>query len=243
MVAGTGHLLRLLLLCAACVAAPLALAQDAGPNLNGYASLSTAYWKRGFSQNNHASAQVGIDFEHHTGFYVGAWAASVDFAREYSAAEPRDIEADIYFGFNKRHEQWSWNVGLGHYLYPGTAVNYDYNEVSATFGFRDRLFYTAAYSDSYYGVWRASLNQEVSFAYPLRGNIEIGGGIGKFSISNNVLDVTYWNAGVSKLIRRVAVDVRYYSSDYPRVAYWGDPDANHLVLSVSYALGGRRPKI
>jgi uncharacterized protein (TIGR02001 family) len=232
-----------LLTCAACVGAPLAFAQEAGPNLNGYATVSTAYWKRGFSQNNHGSAQVGIDYEHHTGFYAGGWAANVDFAQEYSAAEPRRVEADIYAGYHKRHEQWSWNVGLGHYLYPGTAVDYDYNEVSATFGFRDRLFYTAAYSDKYYGIWRASLSQELSLTYPLRGNLEIGGGVGKFGISNNVLDVTYWNVGVSKLVRRVAFDLRYYDGNYPWVGYWGDPNANHFVLSVSYALGGRRPKI
>ena len=87
------------------------------------------------------------------------------------------------------------------------------------------------------------LNQEVSFTYPLRGNLEVGGGVGKFSIANNVLDVTYWNVGVSKLVGRVALDMRYYDSNYPWLAYWGDPNANHFVLSVSYALGGRRPKI
>ena len=239
----TGHCVRLLLTLAACAAAPLTFAQEAGPNLNGYATLSTAYWKRGFAQNDSASAQLGIDYEHHTGFYVGAWAANVDFAREYSYERPRDVEADIYGGFHKRHEQWSWNVGLGHYLYPGTEINYDYNEVTATVGFRDRVFYTAAYSDSYYRVWRSSLNQEVSVAFPLRGNVEIGGSVGKFRISNDVLDVTYWNVGASKLVRRLAIDVRYYDSNYSSVGYLGDPDANHFVLSVSYALGGQRPRI
>jgi uncharacterized protein (TIGR02001 family) len=243
LVVVTRHFVRFLLTLAACVAAPLAAAQQAGPNLNGYATLATAYWKRGFSQNNGTSAQLGIDFEHHTGFYVGAWAANIDFEREYSADEPRRFEADIYAGYHKRHEQWSWNVGLGHYLYPGTAINYDYNELSATFGFRDRLFYTAAYSDSYYGGPRSSLNQEVSLAYPLRGNVEIGGAVGKFRIDGGVLDVTYWNVGVSKLVRRLAIDLRYYDSNYQWLSYWGDPNRNHFVLSVSYALGGRRPKI
>jgi uncharacterized protein (TIGR02001 family) len=225
------------------MAAPLAFAQQDVPNLNGYATLSTAYWKRGFAQNNSASAQLGIDFEHRNGFYVGAWATNVDFAREYSQDEPRRVEADLYAGYHKRHEQWSWNVGLGHYLYPATAINYNYNELSATFGFRDRLFYSAAYSDSYYALGRASLNQEVSFTYPLRGNVEIGGGVGKFRINGDVLDVTYWNVGVSKLVRRVAFDLRYYDSSYQWLSYWGDPNANHFVLSVSYALGSRRPRL
>ncbi len=239
---GTGRVVRFLLTLAACTAAPLVFAQDAAPNLNGYATLSTGYWKRGFAQNNHASAQLGVDFEHHTGFYVGGWAANVDFEQEYRQDEPRRVEADIYAGYHKRREQWSWNVGLGHYLYPGTAVNYDYDELSATFGFRDRLFYTAAYSDAYYGRW-ASLNQEISFTYPLRGNVEIGAGLGNFKVKGGVLDVTYWNVGVSKLVRRVAFDVRYYDSNNRWLSYWGDPNRNPFVLSVSYALGSRRPKI
>ena len=225
------------------MAAPLAFAQQSAPHLNGYVTLATAYWKRGFAQNVGASAQAGIDFEHRTGFYAGGWVANVDFAREYNWDRPRHLETDIYAGYHKRQEQWSWNVGLGHYLYPGTAINYDYNELSATFGFRDRLFYTAAYSDSYYGGARSSLNHEVSLVYPLRGNLEIGGAVGKFRINGGVLDVTYWNIGVSKLVRRAAIDLRYYDSNYQWLSYWGDPNTNHFVLSVSYALGSRRPKI
>jgi uncharacterized protein (TIGR02001 family) len=231
-----------LLTLAACTAAPCAFAQQATPNLNGYVTLATAYWKRGLAQNEGASAQAGIDFEHRSGFYAGGWVANVDFAREYNQNEPRRVEADIYTGYHKRQQQWSWNVGLGHYVYPGTAVNYDYNEVSATFGIRERFFYTAAYADSYYGLWRSSFNQEVSVAFPLRGNFEIGAAAGKFKVSGNVLDVTYWNVGVSKLVRRLAIDVRYYDGNYPSVSYFGDPDGNHLVLSLSYALGGRRPR-
>jgi len=240
---GTGPLIRSLLALALCTAAPYAFAQQPAPNVNGYLTLSTAYWKRGLAQNQGPSAQAGIDYEHRNGFYAGGWLANVDFAREYNQDEPRRIEADIYAGYHKRQQQWSWNVGLGHYVYPGTAVNYDYNEVSATFGIRERFFYTAAYADSYYGLWRSSLNHEVSLAFPLRGNFEIGAAVGKFKVGGDVLDLTYWNVGVSKLVRRLAIDLRYYDGNYPSVSYFGDPNANKLVLSLSYALGNRRPKI
>jgi uncharacterized protein (TIGR02001 family) len=239
----TGRFVRLSLALAACMAASAAFAQQSTPNLNGYVTLATGYWKRGLAQNQGPSAQAGIDFEHRNGFYAGGWVANVDFAREYNWDQPRHLEADIYTGYHKRQQQWSWNVGLGHYLYPGTAVNYDYNELSATFGIRDRFFYTAAYTGSYYGLWRSALNQEVSLAFPLRGNVEIGAAVGKFRVGGDALDVTYWNVGASKLLRRLAIDVRYYDGNYPSVSYFGDPDANHLVLSVSYALGNRRPRI
>jgi len=167
---GTGHFVRFLPALAACAAAPLAFAQEAGPNLNGYATLSTANWKHGFAQNKGASAQLGIDFEHPTGFYAGGWAANVDFAQEYSqeesrvASRPTSTPATTSGASNGRGTLASATICI-----PGAAVNYDYNEVSATFGFRDRVFYTAAYSDAYYGRWRASLNQEVSFTYPFAG--------------------------------------------------------------------------
>jgi uncharacterized protein (TIGR02001 family) len=227
---------------AACTAASCALAQRAVPNLNGYVTLATGYWKRGLAQNEGPSAQLGIDYEHRSGFYAGGWAANVDFAREYRSDSQRHVEADIYAGFHRREGQWSWNVGLGHYVYPHTAIDYDYDEVSGTIGFRERFFYTAAYSDSYYAGASAALDQQVSLAFPLRGNVEIGAALGKFRVTGDVLNVTYWNVGVSKLVRRLAVDVRYYDGNYRYVSYFGDPDANRLVLSLSYALGGRRPR-
>ncbi|HVY66385.1 MAG TPA: TorF family putative porin [Gammaproteobacteria bacterium] len=226
-----------------CGAAPVASAQPSAPNLNGYVTLSTGYWKRGLAQNDGRTAQLGIDYEHHSGFYVGAWAANVDFAREYSEQQPRRIEADVYGGFHRQRGQWSWNVGLAHYAYPHTAVDYDYSEVNGTVGYRDRLFYSAAYSDSYYGLPRSSLNQEVSLAFPLRWNLEIGAAAGAFRVRGDALDVTYWNVGVSKLVRRLAIDVRYYDGNHTQVGYFGDPHANHVVLSLSYALRGPRPRI
>jgi uncharacterized protein (TIGR02001 family) len=234
---------RWVLVTAVLGSATASFAQNVAPNLNGYVTLASAYWKRGLAQNDGASARLGVDFDHHTGFYVGAWAENVDFAYEYSQEQPRDLEADIYAGYRRRHEQWSWNVGLGQYLYPGTAIDYDYRELSATVGFRDRVFYSASYSDSYYAGPHASLNQQVSIAFPLRGDFEVGAALGRFEIAGNVLDVTHWNVGVSKLVRRLAFDLRYYDGDYPRVSYLGDPDANHLVLSITYALRRQKPRI
>lgn len=239
---GTVRLATLLALPIACTAAPDAHAQSSQQDLRGYVTLASGYWKRGLAQNEGASAQIGIDFTHHTGFYVGAGAANVDFDLEYSASEPRRIEANVYVGYQKRREQWSWNVGLGRYLYPGAAIDYDYNEVTGTVGFRQRLFYTAGYSGAYYGGRHSALNQEVSLVFPLRGNMEIGGAVGKFRIAGDVLDITYWNAGATKLLRRWAFDMRYYDGDSPRISYYGDPDARHVVLSVSYAFGGRKPR-
>ena len=218
-------------------------AQDGSPSLNGYVTLGSGYLNRGLSQNDGLSLQLGIDYQHQSGVFAGAWAANVDYALEYSYEQPREIEADAYVGYHRRGEDLSWTFMLGRYLYPDTAIPYNYNELSATVGYRDRFFYTASYSDDFYALGRSALNQEISFALPLRGDLEIGAAFGRFALDGTRVDYTHWNIGVSKLVRRVVVDLRYYESGYDWLSYLGDPSANHYVLSVSYALRGKRPRI
>ncbi len=233
---GIGRAVSFGVLAALLAGAEVGNAQEAAPRLSGYLTLASGYWKHGLSQNDGASLQLGVDYQHQSGFFVGGGAASVEFAREYSTAQPRDIEANVYAGFSRRHPRWSWNAGLGRYAYPGAARDYAYNDVSATLGFRDRVFYTAAYSNDYYGWGNASLDQALSAVVPLRGDFEISAAVGKFRIEYTELNITHWNVGMSKLVQKFAVDLRYYDGDYAWQNYYGDPHANHYVLSVSYGL-------
>jgi uncharacterized protein (TIGR02001 family) len=217
-------------------------AQDASP-LNGYVTLANGYWNRGLSQNEGLSVQAGIDYQLPSGWFAGAWAANVDYAIETERRQPRELEADLYGGYHARGADWSWTVTLGRYLYPDSWIPYDYTELSGTVGFHDRVFYTASYSDNFYALDRAALNQELSFALPLRGDLEIGAALGRFDIASSNVDYSHWNFGVSKLVRRVVVDLRYYDSSYDGVGWLGDPDANQYVLSVSYALRPKKRKI
>ena len=227
----------------ALLAAGPAAAQSESAGVNGYVTLASGYWIRGLPHNDGLTLQLGVDYQHPGGWFVGAWAANVDYDVEYSYDQPREIETNIYGGYHRRHKDWSWTAMLGHYYYPDTAISYDYDELSATFGYRDRIFYSASYSDEYYGFWESSFNQEISFALPLRGDFEIGGSLGHFSVSETQIDYTHWNFGVSKLLARIALDLRYYESGYDGPVFLGDPGANQYVLSVSYALRGRKPRI
>ncbi|HET7132164.1 MAG TPA: TorF family putative porin [Gammaproteobacteria bacterium] len=224
-------------------ASATAAAQDAAVGVNGYLTLGNGYWSRGLSQNDGLSLQLGVDYQHSSGFFAGGWAANVDYTIEYSAEQPRDVVINAYAGYHAKSEDWSWTVVLGRYLYPGTAITYDYDELGATVGFRDRVFYTASYSPSFYAQSHAALNQELSFALPLRGDLELGATLGRFALAGSSVDYTHWNVGVSKVVRRVVVDLRYYESGYDWISWLGDPNANQYVLSVSYALHGKRTKI
>jgi hypothetical protein len=101
------------------------------------------------------------------------------------------------------------------------------------------VFYTVSYNDEYYAGGSAALSQEVSLAFPLPGDVEIGGAVGYFDVRGGGPEITHWDVGVSKLVGRMALDLRYYDGNYDWRNYLGDPDADHYVFSVSYALRGR----
>ena len=232
------------LLCAAgLMASAAAGAQDTAVGVNGYLTLGNGYWSRGLSQNDGFSVQLGVDYQHPSGFFAGGWAANVDYAIEYSHEQPRDLVVDAYAGYHARREDWSWTVVLGRYLYPGTAIPYDYDELGATVGFHDRVFYTASYSPRFYAQGHPALNQELSVALPLRGDLELGATLGRFALAESDIDYTHWNVGMSKVVRRVVVDLRYYRSGYDWISWLGDPNADQYVISVSYALHGKRTRI
>jgi uncharacterized protein (TIGR02001 family) len=209
-------------------------AQDAVSDLSGYLTLSSGYWKHGLSQNDGASLQLGVDYQHYTGFFAYARAMNVDYPQNLPGFT-RDVEVSAYVGYHDRGDRWSWTVSAGRYVYPDTD-HYDYDEWSASVGFRDRVFYTASYDPEYYVGGNSALNQEISVAFPLPRNFEIGGGVGYFDISGSGPEISHWNVGASKLLGRMAVDLRYYDGNYEWRNYLGDPQAQNYVLSVSYAL-------
>jgi len=215
-------------------------AQDPASDLNGYVTLSSGYWKHGLAQSDGASLQLGIDYQHYTGFFAYARAMNVDYPQNYDGRS-RDVEGSAYVGFHRRRAEWSWTVSMGRYIYPDTD-GYDYDEVSASVGFRDRVFYTASYNDEYYVRGNSALNQEISVAFPLPGDFEVGGAVGYFDVSGGGPEITHWQVGVSKLVGRMALDLRYYDGNYEWRNYLGDPTADHYVLSVSYALRRTRSR-
>jgi uncharacterized protein (TIGR02001 family) len=222
----------------ALAASGAAYAQDPVADLNGYVTLSSGYWKHGLAQSDGAALQFGIDYQHYTGFFAYARATNVDYPQNYDG-QSRDVEASAYVGYHNRRGHWSWTASLGRYVYPDTD-GYDYGEVSASVGFRDRIFYTASFNDDYYVRGDSALNQEIAVAFPLPGDFEVGGAVGYFAIDGGGPDITHWQVGASKLIGRMALDLRYYDGNYAWRNYLGDATADHYVFSVSYALRRNR---
>ena len=65
----------------ALAAAGAARAQEAVSSLHGYVTLSNGYWKHGLAHTDGASLQLGIDYQHYSGFFTYARVMNVDYPR------------------------------------------------------------------------------------------------------------------------------------------------------------------
>lgn len=221
---------------ATCVAVSETEAQVEPPSLNVYVTLATDYLQRGMSQTSGDPAlQLGVDYRHHTGLFVGAWASNVDYMTEQSRARPRDHEIDYYIGFDDRGDYWSWTVTLAHYSYPRISFDYDYTELSVGVSFKNRISYRAAYTDDLLSIGYQSLGQEFGARWPLPRNIELGFTLGHFRTGDIPGgDYVHYNLGLSKLADAFTFDLRYYNTNYSLTTHIGRPADRRWVASFSY---------
>ena len=114
--------------------------------LTGSSTLTSDYVWRGSSQTLVNSAMQGrIAVSGHDGFYASVWGSNVDFGPQLSASS----EFDIALGWSREiGEGWAVDVSVARYLFPGTTVDLDWNEVNATLTWRERVWLGAAHSNN-----------------------------------------------------------------------------------------------
>lgn len=223
------------------LAAPAAAsAQALEPLFSGYITLTSDYRHRGLSESGgEPSLQIGGDYQHSSGFFAGAWAARVDYAQPVDDSSTR-LKVGYYLGVSKRVSRWSFTASAVHYAYPGLVYDYDYDEVSATAAFRDRLFFTAAYLDEPFARRASAFYSEIGTQLPLAHGLEVGATIGRLASSDSRLEYTHWNVGLSKTFaRRIGVDLRYYDGSRYLSNAIATTEADSWVLSASYGFGSR----
>jgi uncharacterized protein (TIGR02001 family) len=81
----------------------------------------TDYRFRGLSQTSLKPAlQLGVDFAHKDGFYLGAFGSNVSWVKDFNLASKGNYEVDLYGGLKgKIIEDLGFDVGLIAYIYPG----------------------------------------------------------------------------------------------------------------------------
>lgn len=202
-----------------------ALAAPAAPAspLTFNVGVTSNYVFRGISQTHGKPAiQAGIDYLHGSGFYVGAWASSITWVKDWLGKG--SVEVDVYGGIKNSFGggDFNYDVGFIAYNYPGKGsaiptflANPNTQEVYGAIGYK---FLTAKYShatSSHFIGWYggAGLNEKTrgSGYLELNANYDMGDGwtlighVGRQKVKRSVAtggftDANYtdWKIGVSK---------------------------------------------
>ncbi|AHF00861.1 hypothetical protein THIAE_02905 [Thiomicrospira aerophila AL3] len=94
--------------------------------LTGNIGLMSEYYFRGIQQSDGVSPEFGIDYEHESGFYIGAWSAKVD---------EQDIEYDIYGGYETEISGFTLGAGFTLYRYLERDWDTAYDELNLWAGY------------------------------------------------------------------------------------------------------------
>ena len=126
-----------------------ALAADAPASphtLTANVGLYSQYVFRGLAQTNEEAAlQGGFDYAHSSGFYLGVWGSNVSWLKENLTTGANatagtyksggSLELDFYGGYKGSIGDFSYDVGLLQYYYPGDVFsplpNYSVNGTKA----------------------------------------------------------------------------------------------------------------
>jgi len=138
--------------------------------------MATEYVFRGIAQSNQDPAiQVGIDYAHDSGFYVGTWASSIEFGG--TTGNDSSIETNLYGGFGGSVGSVDYDIGGLFYYYPEEdddegAGEQDFFEVYGSLGTSvgdASIGAGFAYSPDYYGEDGDSIYiyGEVGYSMPI----------------------------------------------------------------------------
>lgn len=161
-----------------CTAVNLSQADD-GFRISGNVALTSDYRFRGISQSDEAGAvQGGLDAEFSPGFYLGAWASSVDF--DSNDGYDGSLEVDYYGGWSSAIGATDFGIDVGYiyYDYPGDSGSEgDYQEVYVGGSWRD-FSVKVNYCDDYYAqtdeFWYFSADYSHSFTDSLSLGLHAG---------------------------------------------------------------------
>ena len=222
------------------------LSTDSFAQLSGNLTGVTNYIWRGYTKSDSQPALQGnIDYEFKSGFYLGSFVSSVNFA-DHNYADRSQIEFRPYAGYShKLSEDWRFNVEWNRYVYDGKVFgqNVDYNDFYFYVHFRDFLTASFAFSENSYQQNHMSFNHEITGRYPITDSIELSSTIGYNKQKKNLsYDYVYWTTGVTMhFSRHVGIDLRYYGATHTAERHaepfhWQfHPDAvgNRVVFSIT----------
>ena len=205
--------------------------------VSGAVTLATEYVYRGQALSGHNPAiQAGIDYQHDSGFFLGAWASTVDLPNPTGR---RDGELDFYAGYQFLSDaRWSATLALTRYTYPGQTgpIDYDYTEALAVLTYDTRYSIEFGYTNDLYGFGVPGRHAELRADWPLRNAVIVSAGLGY----NDTGEISksgygYWDLGASARVSRLSMDLRWYNNNAAGGYLRSMSAGSRTVLSLSLA--------
>jgi uncharacterized protein (TIGR02001 family) len=219
------------------LAAQLLSPSAAASEVSGRATLTSQYIYRGLKMSDGDPAlQLGIDYEHNSGLFGGAWASTVDLSSSFGQ---RDTELDYYAGFHFDSDApVSATVTVLRYTYPGQTgrLGYDYTEVLVSANWHEHHSIEYGYASNLYGLDRIGRHWQLRSEWPVANAWVIGAGLGGNDMSDiGVSRYLHWDVGASARFSYLTFDLRWYDNQ-ATVGFAGAHSAgSQIVLSISAA--------
>lgn len=176
---------------ASALLSPLAaFAEDAPPAapLSFNVGVVSDYLFRGVSQTHGKPAlQGGIDYAHPSGFYVGAWASSVSWVKDWLGSG--SLEVDVYGGYKNTFAGGDWTYDIGYITYnypghgsesPGNLANPNTQEIYGSIGYKwlsaKYSYATSSHFIGWYGGPAFDQRTRGSDYLELNANYDLGDG-------------------------------------------------------------------
>lgn len=145
------------------------------------------YRYRGISQTAfNPAGQLGVDFAHKSGFYLGAWGSNVNWIKDFNLATKGGYEVDLYGGFKGNiTKDLGFDLGLITYVYPGNNSGaagtpgvgaYSNANTTEVYGGLTYSMFTFKYSRST-GNFLGNLRSSGSQYFDLSANFDLGNGL------------------------------------------------------------------
>lgn len=220
------------------------LAADAAPasphTFTGNVTIASEYIYRGIAQTNRDPAlQGGFDYANVNGLYLGTWASNVSWLTDPGTKGlSNSLEMDFYGGYKASVGDFSYDVGVLRYYYPGSyPANYyspDTTEIYGQIGYKwVSLKYSHSTTDLF--GWRSPTNQDskgsgyldLSASYDLGAGWGLAGHVGHQKVKN-FSDASYtdWKLGVTKDVGFGTLGASYVGTNAKADCAKGEPYCN-----------------
>lgn len=205
-----------------CMLLVLYQAKFAYAEIHGNLTGTTNYvWRMYSKSNNEPAIQANLDYQHASGFFVGAFVSSFNIGgsevrENFHFINQARAEISPYLGWNfKLGDDWRLEAQYSRYFYDGKIYEFagDYNEFYLFLHYKDLLSMNVSATDDFYGLGDMAFDYEITGRYPITDYLEFSSTFGYAQVKEVLsADYPYWNVGLTGRYRFISLDLRYYDA-------------------------------